>query len=88
MRERVFAGLLAAASAVTCTVMLGTGVASASGGWVIQSTYAPPPAQANSKDIALEEVSCSAASACEAVGFFHARSKTNRFRDRTLIEAN
>jgi hypothetical protein len=66
MRQSVFGGVLAVASAVACTVMLGGGVASASGGWTIQSTYAPPTAP--KKDIALNEVSCSAASACVTFG--------------------
>jgi hypothetical protein len=48
--------------------MLGTGVASASGGWTIQSTYAPPPSAANQKDIALQEVSCPASNACVTIG--------------------
>jgi hypothetical protein len=67
MRRPVRAGLTAAA-ALACTVMLGASVASASGGWVIQSTYAPPPSEANPKDIALQEVSCSAANACVTIG--------------------
>jgi hypothetical protein len=66
MKQSVFGGVLAVASAVACTVMLGGGVASASGGWTIQSTYAPPTAP--KKDIALNEVSCSAASACVTFG--------------------
>jgi hypothetical protein len=48
--------------------MLGTGVASASGGWVIQSTYAPSPAKVNPKDVSLQQVSCSAANACVTIG--------------------
>jgi hypothetical protein len=67
MKQRVFTGLLAAAT-MAGTVVLGPGVASASGGWVIQSTYAPPPSQANKKDIGLDEVSCSASDACVTVG--------------------
>lgn len=68
MRQRFLGKLLAAASAIACTVMLGAGVASASGGWVIQSTYAPPPSAANPKSVGLQEVSCSAANACVTVG--------------------
>lgn len=36
----------------------------------------------------MHSVSCPTASACEAVGFFHVKPKTGRFRDRTLIEVN
>lgn len=64
MRHRIPAGLLA--SAVACTVVLGTGVASASGGWRIQSTYYPPGVP--KQDIALNQVSCAASNACLAVG--------------------
>src|SRR5215469_2338313 len=67
MRRPVRGGLTAAAT-LACTVILGTGVASASGGWVIQSTYAPSPAKVNPKYVDLQEVSCSAANACLTIG--------------------
>jgi hypothetical protein len=67
MRQGIIAGLMAA-SAMAGTLVLGTGAASASGGWTIQSTYAPSPAQANKKDIALRNVSCPASNACLTIG--------------------
>ena len=49
MRQRIFAWLVAASSAVACTVTVGAGTATAgvagvSGSWTIQSTYYPPTA--------------------------------------------
>jgi hypothetical protein len=69
MRKHLRVGLLAVAAA--CTVVLGSGMASASGGWTIQSTYYPRNAPI--KDIGLEGVSCSASNACLAIG--HAGAK-------------
>ena len=71
MRQRIFAWLVAASSAVACTVTVGAGAATAgvagvSGSWTIQSTYYPPTAP--KKDIALEAVSCPASDACLAIG--------------------
>jgi hypothetical protein len=42
--------------------------ASASGGWTIQSTYAPPRSKANPKAIGLSYVSCPASNACVTIG--------------------
>jgi hypothetical protein len=66
MRKRVLAGLSAVASVVAGTAMLGAGVASASGGWVIQSTYEPP--HVNQQYVNLRDVSCPAVNACVSIG--------------------
>jgi hypothetical protein len=77
MRRRFRSILLVIAPAAACLALLGGGVASASavagpatasGGWTIQSTYAPPPQVANKKYITLNDVSCSAANACLTIG--------------------
>jgi hypothetical protein len=37
--------------------------------------------------VVLQDVSCPTTSVCEAVGFFHVRTKTGGFKDKTVIEA-
>jgi hypothetical protein len=54
--------------------------------WTAQRPVAPPGAIGHT--FQLYGVSCPTTSVCEAVGFYHAKSKTHRLRDRTLIEAN
>jgi hypothetical protein len=74
-------------SATSCTAVGDNITAHWNGtAWTLQRPAIP--AHAIGHGVLFYDVSCPAVSVCEAVGFFHARTKTGRFRDRTLIEAN
>jgi hypothetical protein len=71
----------------SCTAVGGNTAAHWNGtAWALQQPAIPAHAIGHSFD--LNDVSCPTASVCEAVGFFHVKTKTGSFRDKTLIEAN
>jgi hypothetical protein len=74
-------------SATSCTAVGDSITAHWNGtAWTLQRPAIP--AHATGHGVVLYDVSCPTASVCEAVGFYHAKRKTGRFRDRTVIEAN
>jgi hypothetical protein len=73
-------------SATSCTAIGGTVSGHWNGtAWALQRTTRPPHTLGGQ---VLYAVSCPTVSVCEAAGFFHTKTKTGGFRDRTLIEAN